>query len=87
VVLVYIRRINYTAGPLKTLRGFQKVNVEAGKNTIATIDLPYESFEFYDAANGRMAVSSHNYEVLYGNSSADKDLKTAGISITANTLR
>lgn len=81
VVQVYIRRLNDTTGPLKTLRGFQKLNIDAGKNAMATISLPYESFEFFDAANGHMAVQPGNYELLYGSSSADKDLKVVRISV------
>jgi beta-glucosidase len=81
VVQVYIRRMNDAAGPLKTLKGFQKLHIDAGKNGTATISLPYESFEFFDAANGRMAVQPGNYELLYGSSSADKDLKRVQIRV------
>jgi beta-glucosidase len=81
IVQVYIRKINDTDGSLKTLRGFQRVNVAAGKTSQAVIDLPYKSFEFYDSASGKMAVTTGEYEVWFGNSSDIKDLKMTKITI------
>jgi beta-glucosidase len=81
IVQVYVRKVNDTDGPLKTLRGFQRVNVAAGKTGEAVISLPYSSFEFYDRANVKMTVSAGEYEVLYGNSSNTSDLKTVKIAV------
>lgn len=81
IVQVYIRRANDTDGPLKTLRAFQRVDVAAGKTVVATVDLPWTTFEFYDRESGKMAVKSGDYEVFYGNSSAPKDLKTISVKI------
>ncbi|HYJ91435.1 MAG TPA: glycoside hydrolase family 3 C-terminal domain-containing protein, partial [Pyrinomonadaceae bacterium] len=82
VVQVYIRKINDRNGPLKTLRGFQRVNVISGKRSTATIDLPYKAFEFYDESKLKMAVTPGEYQVWYGNSSASKDLKMIKVNIT-----
>jgi beta-glucosidase len=81
IVQVYVRKANDTDGPLKTLKGFQRVEVAAGKTAQAVINLPFDSFEFYDRKSGKMKVSSGAYEVLYGNSSDDKDLKVVTITI------
>jgi beta-glucosidase len=81
IVQVYVRKVNDTDGPLKTLRGFQRVDVAAGKMSRAVINLPYTSFEFFDRASGKMAVTAGKYEVWYGNSSDTKDLKMAKITI------
>jgi beta-glucosidase len=81
VVQVYVRKVNDTDGPLKTLKGFKRINVAAGKTSQAVIRLPYSSFEFFDRASGKLTVSSGEYEVLYGNSSNTNDLKTTKISI------
>ncbi|MFZ2286964.1 MAG: xylan 1,4-beta-xylosidase [Bacteroidales bacterium] len=81
ILQVYIRKADDNDGPLKTLRGFRRVNVAAGKTVDATIDLPWSSFEFFDREGVKMAVTPGKYEILYGNSSDDKDLKTAGIMI------
>lgn len=82
IVQVYIRKVNDIEGPLKTLRGFSRVDVPAGKTQQVTIELPASSFEFYDWAQRKMAVTKGEYEVLYGNSSDTKDLKTTTINIS-----
>jgi beta-glucosidase len=81
VVQVYIRKVQDKDGPLKTLRGFQRVSIAAGKSMMADISLPFESFEFYDRASGKMAVTPGEYEVWYGTSSDEKDLKMNKILI------
>jgi beta-glucosidase len=81
VVQVYVRKVNDADGPLRTLRGFQWVDVALGKTGQAVINLPYTSFEFFDRATGKMAVTAGEYEVFYGNSSDAKDLKTARITV------
>jgi beta-glucosidase len=81
IVQVYVRKLNDTDGPLKTLKGFQKVNIAAGKMTQAIINLPSASFEFYDRPSGKMVVATGEYEILYGCSSDAKDLKMAKVTI------
>jgi beta-glucosidase len=81
IIQVYIRKINDTGGPIKTLRSFQRVDMAAGKSGKAVINLPYNSFEFFNRATGKMIVTAGEYEVLYGNSSDAKDLKMQMITI------
>jgi len=81
IVQVYVRKLNDIDGPLKTLKGFQRVDVAAGKTSQAVINLPNTSFEFFDRESGRMAITAGEYEVLYGSSSDAKDLKTTRIRI------
>lgn len=81
VIQVYVRKLNDTNGPLKTLRGFQRIQLAKGKNTEAAIELPSSSFEFFDKSVGAMAVTAGEYEILYGNSSASKDLKPINVRI------
>jgi len=81
IVQVYLRKVNDTDGPLKTLRGFQRIDVAAGQTGRAVINLPYSAFEFFDRASRKMAVTSGEYEILYGNSSDVKDLKMIKIMI------
>ena len=81
IVQVYVRKTNDNSGLLKALKGFERINVPAGKTKEATIDLPYKSFEFYDEKNLQMAVTPGEYEVFYGNSSAEKDLKTIKVKV------
>jgi beta-glucosidase len=81
IVQVYIRKINDIEGPIKTLRGFQRIELTAGKSGQAIINLTPSSFEFYDWEQRKMAVTSGEYEVFYGNSSDNKDLKSLKVNI------
>ena len=81
IVQLYIRNLQDADGPLKALRAFQRVTLKAGEEKAETIRLNRESFEFWDAATNTMRVKPGSYELLYGNSSADKDLKRMTIHI------
>ena len=82
IVQVYVRKVNDTDGPLKTLKGFQRVDVSAGKTAQAVINLPYNSFEFFNRTTGKMDVTAGEYEILYGSSSDVKDLKTTKVIVS-----
>lgn len=81
IVQVYIKKVGDTDGPLKTLRGFQRVTLPEGKGKNATITLDSSSFEFYDRDQLKMAVTPGQYEILYGNSSDSNDLKVVKFDI------
>ena len=78
---MYIHKVNDIEGPIKTLRRFQRVELAAGKSGQATIDLTPSAFEFFDWAQRKMMVTPGDYEVLYGNSSDVKALKSLKITI------
>lgn len=80
-VQVYVRNLNDTDGPLKMLRAYKHVNVEAGKTRNMTIELPPETFECFDASSNTMRIMSGNYELFYGTSSDNKDLKSMKITV------
>ena len=75
IVQLYIRNTADAEGPLKTLRGFERVTLKAGQTANATIKLDKKSFELWDAETNTMRTKAGKYEILYGNSSLDKDLK------------
>ena len=82
IIQVYVHKLNDTKdGPLKTLRGYKRVDIKAGKIQNVIIDLPSSSFEFYDWDVMGMNVTSGEYEVYYGNSSDNKDLKMTKVVI------
>ena len=74
VVQVYLRNPADADGPIKTLRGFARVELKAGESKNVTIDFPRNSFECWDADTNTMRVKPGNYELLIGTSSSDKDL-------------
>lgn len=81
VVQVYVHKINDTDGPIKTLRGYKRVAIKAGKTEQVTIDLPSSAFEFFDKTSGKMKVTIGEYDVFYGSSSDAKNLKITKVKI------
>ena len=81
IVQIYIRDLSDKEGPLKSLRGFQRVDVKAGQTATATIALDKKSYEFWDAETNTMRIKPGQYEILYGTSSLDKDLKKITVEL------
>ena len=81
IVQVYIRNLQDPDGPSKSLRAFQRIPVKAGQTVPVTLYLTPKSFEFWDSSTNTMRTKPGSYEVLYGNSSLDKDLKRQTITI------
>jgi beta-glucosidase len=81
IIQVYVHKVNDTDGPLKTLKGFERIELAAGKKGQAVINLPSASFEFFDRTSGKMSVTPGEYELWYGSSSGIKDLKMTMITI------
>jgi beta-glucosidase len=81
VVQVYVHKVYDKNGPIKTLRGFHRINLEPGMTSEITIDLPGEAFEFFDRLTGKMSAAPGEYELWYGNSSSSSDLKMVKITI------
>lgn len=80
-VQAYLRNPADTEGPIKTLRGFTRVELKAGETKTVTIDLPRTAFEWWDASTNTMRVMPGKYEVFVGTSSMDKDLKKLAINM------
>ncbi len=81
VVQVYIRHMADKNGPLKTLRGYERVTLKAGESKVVSIDFPRERFEGWDEKTNTMRVVPGKYELMVGSSSADNDLKKAVVTI------
>ena len=81
IVQVYVRKVDDVDGPLKTLRGYQRIEVPAAETREAKIELPPSTFKFYDWDQMKMAITTGEYVVYYGNSSDQKDLKENRINI------
>jgi beta-glucosidase len=80
-VQVYLRRVADTNGPLKSLKAYAQVSLDPGQTKTVTIDLPRARFEGWDEKTNTMRVVPGKYEVMVGNSSADKDLQKITVSI------
>jgi beta-glucosidase len=80
-VQLYIRNLQDPDGPLKSLRGFQRVSVKAGQTQTVTLKLDRKRFEFWDPETNTMRVKPGQYEILVGNSSNDQNLKKQTVTI------
>ena len=78
---VYIRNTADREGPQKTLRAYSQVTLKPGEAKTLSIDLPRSSFEGWDAGTNTMRVISGKYQVMVGNSSADKDQQKIIVNI------
>ena len=75
VVQLYLRDPSDKEGPLKSLRAFQRVEVKAGQTVEAQLTLSAKSFEFFDPLTNTVHEKKGQFELFYGNSSQDGDLK------------
>ena len=75
IVQVYIKDLQDTDGPRISLRGFARVDLKPGEEKTVNITLTPQSFEFYDPSIYAMRLKPGDYEIYYGDSSRDKDLK------------
>lgn len=71
VVQLYVRLKSDTEGPLKSLRGFSRVSVPAGKTVEASFPLTDEVFLSWNAQKKDMVPTAGEWELLYGGNSAD----------------
>ena len=75
-VQVYIKALDYPEAPIKSLKGFQKLELSAGATAKAVITLDGEAFEYYDPSIDELSTRPGRYQILYGTSSRDKDLQS-----------
>ena len=71
VVQLYVRRKDDTAGPVRTLRDWQRVSIPAGKTVIVRFKLRPGLFEWWSESDGRMAVLPGCFSLEAGTSSGD----------------
>ncbi len=76
VIQIYIHKIGDTDGPIKTLKAFQRVHLKAGQYKDVVFNLDRKTFEFFDCRTNTMRIDPQaSYEIYYGNSSRNCDLK------------
>jgi beta-glucosidase len=75
-VQVYVKALDYPEAPIKSLKGFQKLSLQAGETGKAIITLDGEAFEYYDPSIDELSTRPGRYQILYGTSSLDSDLQS-----------
>ena len=81
VVQVYVKSLDIAEAPIKSLKGFQRVNIAAGATQNVTITLTSKAFEYYDETIDELSPMSGKYQILYGSSSRDEDLKSIDFEV------
>ncbi|MCQ2144532.1 MAG: glycoside hydrolase family 3 C-terminal domain-containing protein [Bacteroidales bacterium] len=81
IVQVYVKSLDNPDAPIKSLKGFDKVTLAAGASGKAKITLDGTAFEYYDEAVDGLSVRSGKYQILYGSSSRDIDLKAIDFEV------
>lgn len=76
VVQVYVKSLDNPDAPIKSLKGFQRVDLKAGQTRKVKISLDADAFAFYDESVDGLKPRAGKYQILYGTSSADSDLKS-----------
>ena len=75
VIQVYVKSLDNPDAPIKALKGFKRVNIPAGTTASVKITLEPDAFAYYSAAIDELAPRAGKYQILYGSSSRDEDLK------------
>ena len=76
VIQLYVSKEGDDEGPVKTLRGYKRVEVAAGKTAEVRIPMDAETFLWWNPETGRMNPMHGEYILHYGETSDDKALKT-----------
>jgi beta-glucosidase len=82
ILQIYVKNVADTDGPLKTLKAFRRVDLKANTTGMVTVQLTAASFELFDTATNTMRVVPGKYEIYYGNSSAEADLKKLSLVVS-----
>lgn len=81
VLQIYVKALDYPEAPIKALKGFQRVDLNPGQTKKVKVSLRPDSFSYYDESVDGLSVRPGRYQILYGNSSADADLKSIDFEV------
>jgi len=82
VIQMYIRDlVSSVTRPVKELKGFQKVTLQAGETKTVALDITPDSLAFYDV-NMKYVVEPGVFAIMVGNSSRDLDLQKTLLTVT-----
>jgi beta-glucosidase len=78
---MYIRdRVSSVTRPVRELKGFVKVWLDAGAATAVSMDITPESLAFYDIDMNNV-VEAGEFEIMVGTSSRREDLRTVLLTV------
>ena len=71
VVQLYVKKADDAEGPIKSLRGFQRVQIPAGQTVEVSLPLTEETFLAWSEEKQNMVPLKGKWELLYGGNSHD----------------
>ena len=81
VVQMYIRdKVSSVTRPVKELKGFGRITLEAGQTATVTFEITPEHLAFYDI-DMKYVVEPGEFEIMVGNSSRDQDLQKVTLRV------
>ena len=81
IVQVYMKNLADVNGPLKSLRGYSRVDLKAGETKMVSIPFERALFEGWDEGTNTMRVVPGKYELMVGSSSLDSDLQKIKVNV------
>ena len=80
-VQLYVSKPGDSNGPVKTLRGFKRVFIPAGKSVRVSIPVTEDTFQWWNDESGDMTPGKGRFVILTGGSSADKALRGRKVNV------
>lgn len=81
VIQVYLRKKGDNKGPVKTLRAFKRIYIQAGEIENVEFNLTSKQLEWWNKNTQSVNMHAGNYELLIGSDSNNKNLKSVDIII------
>lgn len=81
VIQVYIRKLEDTLGPVKTLRAFKRVRFLAGETRNITFNITPKQMQWWHEESQSMIMQPGKFEIFVGSNSSEKDLKAIPINV------
>ena len=79
VVQVYVKRLNDSRAPVKSLKQFRRVSIKAGDKCEFALTLEPDAFAYYDEVADDLVIKPGKYLIMYGSSS--ERLKRAKLTV------
>ena len=81
VIQVYVKSLTNPDAPIKSLTGYARKDIAVGETATVKLTLEPEAFAYYNKEVDGLKVFPGKYQILYGNSSRDADLKAIDFTV------
>ena len=81
VVQIYVKSLTNPDAPIKSLKAYKRISLDAGKSAKVKLTLAPDAFAYYSEAVDDLDFFAGEYQIMYGNSSADADLQVLDLKV------